>query len=345
MLSGNGRHRRPRQAPALVVAAGVTGSAIAIPLLGAGSASAADSAVWDRVAECESAGQWSANTGNGYFGGLQFSQETWDAFGGAQYAERADLASRSQQIAVAEKVLAAQGPLAWSSCGANAGLPGVKAPKVDPGALPTPSVPAVPSPTSTQGVGNGVGPGTGADEGKKAGGKHRGPAATESSATPATPATPDPSGTSEGTEKSAGKGAGEQRATDDTRASRSDTPGRGDSVQPADPGKAAGAPAKGQQNGGSTGTGTDSGAGKDGATPGNPGAAADVQKEKGEAGGDTATASPGTYTVRPGDNLWAIADAQDLPGGWPALYEANRDAVGADPDLILPGQNLDLGVK
>ncbi|NEB65776.1 transglycosylase, partial [Streptomyces fulvissimus] len=54
MLSGNGRHRRPRQAPAFVVAAGVTGSAIAIPLLGAGTASAADTATWDRLAECES---------------------------------------------------------------------------------------------------------------------------------------------------------------------------------------------------------------------------------------------------------------------------------------------------
>ncbi|MGW5678278.1 transglycosylase family protein [Streptomyces sp. NPDC003860] len=340
MLSGNGRHRRPRQAPALVVAAGVTGSAIAIPLLGAGSASAADTAVWDRVAECESAGQWSANTGNGYFGGLQFSQETWEAFGGAQYAERADLASRSQQIAVAEKVLAAQGPLAWSSCGANAGLSGVEAPKVDPGALPTPTAPAVPSPASTQGVGNGDAARAGADEGKKAGGKHRGPAATE---TPADPATPDPSGTSAST--GAGKDAGEQRTADDTRASRSDTPGRGDSVQPGDPGKAAGAPAKGQRGDGSTGAGTSNG--KGGADTGNSGAPAGVQKDKGEAAENTdgATASPGTYTVRPGDNLWAIADAQDLPGGWPALYEANRDAVGADPDLILPGQNLDLRVK
>ncbi|WP_309032971.1 transglycosylase family protein, partial [Streptomyces alfalfae] len=73
MLSGNGRHRRPRQAPALVVAAGVTGSAIAIPLLGATGAHAADGAAWDRVAECETGGAWSQNTGNGYYGGLQLS--------------------------------------------------------------------------------------------------------------------------------------------------------------------------------------------------------------------------------------------------------------------------------
>ncbi|MBT2898952.1 LysM peptidoglycan-binding domain-containing protein, partial [Streptomyces sp. McG3] len=50
------------------------------------------------------------------------------------------------------------------------------------------------------------------------------------------------------------------------------------------------------------------------------------------------------YTVRPGDNLWAIADAQEIPGGWTGLYETNKDLLGSDPDLILPGQNLDLGL-
>ena len=86
MRSGNGRHRRPRQAPAIVVAAGVTGSAIAIPLLGAAGAHAADASIWDRVAECESGGMWSADLGNGFYGGLQFSQETWQDFGGTAYA-------------------------------------------------------------------------------------------------------------------------------------------------------------------------------------------------------------------------------------------------------------------
>ncbi|WP_143665945.1 transglycosylase family protein, partial [Streptomyces griseus] len=69
MGSANGRHRRPRQAPAIVVAAGVTGSAIAIPLLGASGAHAAEASTWDRVAECESGGMWSADLGNGYYGG------------------------------------------------------------------------------------------------------------------------------------------------------------------------------------------------------------------------------------------------------------------------------------
>ena len=72
---------------------------------------------WDAVARCESGGNWSINTGNGFYGGLQFTSSTWSAFGGGAYAPRADLASRSQQIAIAEKVLAAQGPGAWPTCG------------------------------------------------------------------------------------------------------------------------------------------------------------------------------------------------------------------------------------
>ncbi|MFI6700174.1 transglycosylase family protein [Streptomyces sp. NPDC050509] len=100
----------------------MAGSAIAIPLLGAGAASAADGSTWDHVAECESGGTWSADLGNGYYGGLQMSQEIWDEFGGADYAARPDLASRSQQIAVAEKVFEAQGAQAWSSCAGVSGL-------------------------------------------------------------------------------------------------------------------------------------------------------------------------------------------------------------------------------
>jgi hypothetical protein len=72
---------------------------------------------WDAVALCESGGNWSINTGNGFYGGLQFTPSTWAAFGGTAYAPRADLAARSQQIAVAEKVLATQGPGAWPTCG------------------------------------------------------------------------------------------------------------------------------------------------------------------------------------------------------------------------------------
>ncbi|MFE0084009.1 transglycosylase family protein, partial [[Kitasatospora] papulosa] len=147
MGSATGRHRRPRQAPAIVVAAGVTGSAIAIPLLGAGGAQAADATTWDRVAECESGGMWSADLGNGYYGGLQFSQDTWSAYGGTEYASRADLASRSQQIAVAEKVLDDKGPQAWPSCAVISGLAlDGTLPGIDPGGEPS----AEPSGTATE---------------------------------------------------------------------------------------------------------------------------------------------------------------------------------------------------
>ena len=74
---------------------------------------------WDAIAACESGGNWSTSTGNGFSGGLQFSQGTWDAYGGGQYSSAAAGASRSQQIAVAQRVLAGQGIGAWPVCGAN----------------------------------------------------------------------------------------------------------------------------------------------------------------------------------------------------------------------------------
>jgi uncharacterized protein YabE (DUF348 family) len=80
-----------------------------------------DTSVWDRIAECESGGNWSANTGNGYYGGLQFSHQTWVAYGGDAYASNAHLASKAQQIAIAEKVRAARGGYGdWPVCGKRA---------------------------------------------------------------------------------------------------------------------------------------------------------------------------------------------------------------------------------
>ncbi|MFJ5228959.1 transglycosylase family protein [Kitasatospora sp. NPDC088391] len=109
-----------------VRAAVVAGSAVAVlpvaGLVAATSASAADVSTWDKVAQCESTGNWSINTGNGFYGGLQFTSSTWAAFGGTAYAPQADQASKAQQIAVAEKVLASQGPGAWPVCSVQAGL-------------------------------------------------------------------------------------------------------------------------------------------------------------------------------------------------------------------------------
>jgi resuscitation-promoting factor RpfA len=96
----------------------VLGGAAAVSLgVLAGPASAAGPNNWDAVAQCESGGNWAVNTGNGYYGGLQFSQSTWAAHGGTAYASRADLATKAQQIAVAERTLDAQGPGAWPTCG------------------------------------------------------------------------------------------------------------------------------------------------------------------------------------------------------------------------------------
>ena len=77
---------------------------------------------WDRLAQCESGGNWHINTGNGYYGGLQFLNSTWRAYGGGQYASRADLASREAQIAVAERVRADVGWGAWPACSRRLGL-------------------------------------------------------------------------------------------------------------------------------------------------------------------------------------------------------------------------------
>ncbi|MFF5497987.1 transglycosylase family protein [Streptomyces aquilus] len=117
LFSGKGKHRRPSKATRAAALAGVTGVAIAAPLMAAGNASAATASEWDAVAQCESGGNWSINTGNGYYGGLQFSASTWAAYGGTAYAPQANQASKAQQIAVAEKVLASQGKGAWPTCG------------------------------------------------------------------------------------------------------------------------------------------------------------------------------------------------------------------------------------
>ena len=78
--------------------------------------------VWDDLADCESGGDWSINTGNGYSGGLQFSGSTWLNYGGGEFAERADQASRDEQITVAERVRADSGFGAWPSCAGRLGL-------------------------------------------------------------------------------------------------------------------------------------------------------------------------------------------------------------------------------
>ncbi|MGV9646324.1 peptidoglycan DD-metalloendopeptidase family protein [Streptomyces sp. NPDC003514] len=224
-MAVRGRHRRYQpnriNRASLTVTAG--GAGIALPLIGTGVAQAADLDTWNKVAACESTGRWHVNTGNGYFGGLQFAQSTWEAYGGTRYAARADLATKDQQIAVAENVLDGQGPGAWPQCSVRAGL--------------------------TRGGGS---PGVHPDS---------------------------------ATTKAVG---------DTTRAAAKKT-----SVQDVQPQT----------------------------TP---------QSRAGRAE---------MYTVVPGDTLSRIAEDRNVRGGWRGLYAANRTTVGADPDLILPGQRLALRGK
>ncbi|WP_328693768.1 LysM peptidoglycan-binding domain-containing protein [Streptomyces phaeochromogenes] len=127
-------------------------------LAATGNAAAADSGVWDRIAQCESGGNWHINTGNGYYGGLQFSAGTWRAYGGSAYASTADKASKAQQIAVATKVQRGQGWGAWPTCssraGASGGAPAASAPST-PTTKAAPSKPAKAPDRSTGHTGRG----------------------------------------------------------------------------------------------------------------------------------------------------------------------------------------------
>ncbi|OMC07505.1 transglycosylase family protein [Mycolicibacterium fortuitum] len=116
----SGRHRKPASSSSAKNVAKIAftgavlgGSGLAL----AGQAMAATDGEWDQVARCESGGNWAINTGNGYHGGLQFSPSTWSSNGGGEYAPSAFMATKEQQIAVAERVLARQGKGAWPVCG------------------------------------------------------------------------------------------------------------------------------------------------------------------------------------------------------------------------------------
>ncbi|GAA1974930.1 transglycosylase family protein [Kitasatospora viridis] len=245
LFNGTGRHRRRTAAEKAIAVAGVAGAGLAMPLLTATGAHAAPVSVWDGVANCESTSNWSINTGNGFYGGLQFTSSTWAAYGGTQYAPRADLASKDQQIAVAERVLASQGPGAWPVCSVKAGLSkGGAAASVDTGA-PASDRAAQPS-------------------------------------TPAKPAQPKP-------------------------AQPKPAPSKPAPAKPAQPS----AP-----------------------VPAQPKPSSPAKPQTGAANG---------YTVKSGDTLSKIAQAQHILGGWHALYQGNQGVVGGDPDLIYPGQVLNLG--
>ncbi|MER6913133.1 transglycosylase family protein [Streptomyces sp. NPDC000594] len=338
----------------------MAGSAIALPLLGAGSATAAETTAWDRVAECESGGAWSADTGNGYYGGLQISQNSWEAYGGLEYASRPDLASRAHQIAVAEKVLAAEGAKAWASCAEMAGLTtagtggaedqGAKGTAAkEPGTKDTEDSATKgsaakestgdPAPRTGKAGGTateapeGSAPGTAEKTEKATGTGGSGGTGAEADREAAAPArTEDGADTTAEGKDAAGKATGKHRgpAADES----ADTAGRAELP-------ATGGSAETKEAPGATGAAEDRAT--DTAHPSRSGA---DRTEVPAAGDTTATGtadtSPSSYTVRPGDNLSVIVEERKLDGGWSSLYERNKDTVGEDPDLIHPGQSLDL---
>lgn len=139
------KHAKPVDHRRMGAAALVVGSTGAIPLIAATSAQAADVSTWERVAQCESTGNWAINTGNGYYGGVQFDAQSWAAAGGLKYAPRADLATKQEQIMTAEVWLRKTGPQSWPVCGARAGL---RNDGVDPYHSPAAVVPQKPARTA-----------------------------------------------------------------------------------------------------------------------------------------------------------------------------------------------------
>jgi resuscitation-promoting factor RpfA len=124
MARYRGRHRAPSRTGRTIARTAVAGAVVGAPLLVAAPANAAPDSAWDKLAQCESGSRWNINTGNGFYGGLQFTPSTWRAFGGKAFAASAHQASREQQIVVAERVLAGQGWNAWPVCSRKAGVRG-----------------------------------------------------------------------------------------------------------------------------------------------------------------------------------------------------------------------------
>lgn len=136
---------RRRLLSGITLAGAVVGASLAL----VAPAQAAPESTWDALAKCESGGNWAINTGNGFYGGVQFSASTWRAYGGAEYAPRADLATREQQIAIAERTLAGQGWGAWPTCSKKVGASGSGNPNATatpPPPPPPPPVPVAPEP-------------------------------------------------------------------------------------------------------------------------------------------------------------------------------------------------------
>jgi hypothetical protein len=305
LTSGNGRHRKPRQAPTAMVAVAATGAGLALPLFAASGAQAADvsTSTWNAVALCESGGLWSSNTGNGFYGGLQITQDTWDEYGGQEYAKRPDLASQNEQIAVADDILDALGPDAWPTCADFSGL-------TDAVAGDDASASADPTDTAT-------------DD------------STDSDDSSDDTASATPTDSASDSAKDKGNGKGKDSGTDDSTASPAPS-----STGAASPGPAATTPAKSQGRHAKPETTTATALSAWGVLTRDT-TKADTDTTGTGTGVHTDTAK--RYLVQEGDSLCDIAAEENVKGGWRALYEANKSVIGDDPRVIHPGEYLTVG--
>jgi resuscitation-promoting factor RpfA len=272
------RHRVPSPSHRRLVVAAATAAASAMPVVAAVTpAQAATDSTWDRLAMCESSGRWHVNTGNGYYGGLQFWPATWRSFGGAAYAARADLATREQQIAVAERVLAVQGWGAWPACSAKLGL-------------------------------------TASDA--------RGARASRTAARPpvATRTAPPAAASSGGVY----------------------TVRRGDTLSGIAARLKAAGGWKALWKANRAVIGPNPNLLRVGTRLAVPGKASTPAPAKATRPSVPPTSPSGTYTVRRGDTLSQIAARAHVSGGWRALWQANRDTVGANPNFLRIGTHLRL---
>ncbi|MFF7730705.1 transglycosylase family protein [Streptomyces sp. NPDC008001] len=348
-----------------MVAAGVTASGIAMPLLAATGANAADAGTWDRVAQCESGGLWSADSGNGSYGGLQLTQDLWERYGGREYAPRPDLASRAQQIAVAEQILETKGTGTWSSCASIGGLTSDGAPaEVNPGGTHAPasdstpsraperttspstpseprepSKPEKPSTAPSQSGKPSAEPSAQPSSGKPTPDRPSGSPSGKPSGSPSHDASPSAPGTTGPSDKPGDDASG------DTQEGRHRKPSSSPSDDPTSIPTTPATPSQGTPDGsgsaaGQASDGVEAGTGKHRADPSR---SDDGRSSRGGGEGRTGSPTATGYTVRPGDNLSVIAEQQAVNGGWQSLYHRNEKVVGSDPDLIRPGQRLEVG--
>lgn len=368
-----GRHRKPTDTlnlkkVALATTVGL-GGAVVVPATFAGSASAATASEWDQTAQCESTGNWSINTGNGFYGGLQFTNSTWAAYGGTAFADRADHATKEQQITVAERVLRTgwngnppQGKGAWPVCGVGLS----QTPYAGGSPTPTTPPPATP-PASTPASGSSPAVGSKAYlaiQYAKSKVNNGAPYVLGGNG----PNSFDCSGLTSQAWKAAGvdftNSARDSYAQEDLpQYVRGATYQTVTSIKPGDlvafnnfPGGHVALyvgpigpngedlidTASRHPNGGvGWSTLATRGSTPTGVTRPAPFVAATGGGST-SGGGTTTPAGTGTYTVKAGDTLSKIADANHVQGGWQALYALNKSVVGSDPNHITPGMKLKL---